>query len=53
MTQYVTKVLVAKREAELRMEQNNFGERKEANLRKDLLMNGVPEEEVSALYISS
>ncbi|VDP07059.1 unnamed protein product [Heligmosomoides polygyrus] len=53
VTQYVTKVLVAKREAELRMEQNNFGERKEANLRKDLLMNGVPEEEVSALYISS
>ncbi|KAK6013086.1 helicase protein, partial [Ostertagia ostertagi] len=37
VTRYVTKVLVAKREAELRLEQNNFGERKEANLRKDLL----------------
>ncbi|WKX97538.1 hypothetical protein Q1695_013307 [Nippostrongylus brasiliensis] len=46
VTQYVTKVLVAKREAELRMEQNNFGERKEANLRKDLLMSGVPEDHV-------
>ncbi|XGW08727.1 hypothetical protein V3C99_011218 [Haemonchus contortus] len=46
VTRYVTKVLVAKREAELRLEQNNFGERKEANLRKDLLMSGVPEEEV-------
>ncbi|KAK6056740.1 hypothetical protein COOONC_05751 [Cooperia oncophora] len=46
ITRYVTKVLVAKREAELRLEQNSFGERKEANLRKDLLMSGVPEEEV-------
>ncbi|KAE9420831.1 hypothetical protein Angca_007195, partial [Angiostrongylus cantonensis] len=45
VTRYVTKVLVAKREAELRLEQNNFGEQKEANLRKDLLMSGVPEDE--------
>ncbi|VDM52766.1 unnamed protein product [Angiostrongylus costaricensis] len=49
VTRYVTKVLVAKREAELRLEQNNFGEQKEANLRKDLLMSGVPEDEVSVL----
>ncbi|KAK6736415.1 hypothetical protein RB195_019226 [Necator americanus] len=46
VTRYVTKVLVAKREAELRLQQNNFGERKESNLRKDLLMNGIPECEV-------
>ncbi|CAJ0606185.1 unnamed protein product [Cylicocyclus nassatus] len=46
VTQYVTKVIVAKREAELRMQQNHFGERKESNLRKDLLMSGVPENEV-------
>ncbi|VDL70682.1 unnamed protein product [Nippostrongylus brasiliensis] len=40
------KLEALKREAELRMEQNNFGERKEANLRKDLLMSGVPEDQV-------
>ncbi|KAK6045154.1 helicase protein [Cooperia oncophora] len=49
ITRYVTKVLVAKREAELRLEQNSFGERKEANLRKDLLMSGVPEEEIEEI----
>lgn len=46
MTRYVTKVLVAKREAELRLQQKNFGERKESNLRKDLLMSGIPEDVV-------
>ncbi|KIH54320.1 DEAD/DEAH box helicase [Ancylostoma duodenale] len=46
VTRYVTKVLVAKREAELRLQQSNFGERKESNLRKDLLMSGIPEDEV-------
>ncbi|CAD6190224.1 unnamed protein product [Caenorhabditis auriculariae] len=46
VTKYVTKVLVAKREAELKLEQQKFGERKETNKRKDLLMSGMTEEEV-------
>ncbi|KJH43371.1 DEAD/DEAH box helicase [Dictyocaulus viviparus] len=46
VSRYVTKVLVAKREAELRLEQSNFGEQKEKNLRKNLLMSGILEDEV-------
>ncbi|VDK29662.1 unnamed protein product, partial [Anisakis simplex] len=34
VTQYVTQVLVTKREAEIKLDQQNFGERKEINKRK-------------------
>ncbi|CAB3405392.1 unnamed protein product [Caenorhabditis bovis] len=46
VTKYVTKVIVAKKEAELKLENQKFGEKKEINRRKELLMSGMSEEEV-------
>lgn len=39
-------MLVAKKEAELKLDNQKFGERKEINRRKELLMSGMSEEEV-------
>ncbi|CAP24509.1 Protein CBG03667 [Caenorhabditis briggsae] len=46
VTKYVTQVLVAKKEAELKLENQKFGERKEINRRKEMLMKGMNEEDV-------
>ncbi|CAL2031179.1 unnamed protein product [Caenorhabditis brenneri] len=46
VTKYVTQVLVAKREAELKLDNQKFGEKKEINRRKELLMSGMSEEDV-------
>ncbi|PIC43797.1 hypothetical protein B9Z55_004401 [Caenorhabditis nigoni] len=46
VTKYVTQVLVAKKEAELKLENQKFGERKEINRRKEMLMKGMSEEDV-------
>ncbi|VDM39790.1 unnamed protein product [Toxocara canis] len=48
VTQYVTQVLVTKREAEIKLEQQNFGERKEINRRKAMLLEGLDPDEVEA-----
>ncbi|GMS84888.1 hypothetical protein PENTCL1PPCAC_7063, partial [Pristionchus entomophagus] len=45
----VTQVLVSKREAELRMEEEGFGEKKEINMRKQLLLQGMKEEQVDKI----
>lgn len=45
VTKYVTQVLVAKKEAELKLENQKFGEKKEINRRKELLMSGMDEDE--------
>uniref|UniRef100_A0A8R1ERB2 Uncharacterized protein n=1 Tax=Caenorhabditis japonica TaxID=281687 RepID=A0A8R1ERB2_CAEJA len=45
VTKYVTQVLVAKKEAELKLDNQNFGERNEINRRKDLMMSGMSEKE--------
>uniref|UniRef100_A0A914S799 Uncharacterized protein n=1 Tax=Parascaris equorum TaxID=6256 RepID=A0A914S799_PAREQ len=37
VTQHVTQVLVTKREAEVKLDQQNFGERKRINKRKAML----------------
>lgn len=42
----VTQVLVSKREAEIRLEEEGFGERKETNIRKQLLLQGMNEKAV-------
>ncbi|EFP02249.1 hypothetical protein CRE_25007 [Caenorhabditis remanei] len=46
VTKYVTQVLVAKKEAELKLENQKFGEKKEINKRKELLMSGMSEDDV-------
>uniref|UniRef100_A0A914SJS1 Uncharacterized protein n=1 Tax=Parascaris equorum TaxID=6256 RepID=A0A914SJS1_PAREQ len=46
VTQYVTQVLVTKREAEVKLDQQNFGERKRINKRKAMLLEGLDPEEV-------
>ena len=46
VTQYVTQVLVTKREAEIKLDQQNFGERKAINKRKELLLAGVDPDEM-------
>lgn len=46
VTQYVTQVLVTKREAEIKLDQQNFGERKEINKRKAMLLEGLDPDEV-------
>lgn len=45
--QYVTQVLVTKREAEIKLEQQNFGERKEINRRKEMILSGVDPEQAA------
>lgn len=46
VTQYVTQVLVAKREAEIKLDKQNFGERREINKRKQMIMEGLDPKEV-------
>ncbi|MCP9262319.1 putative ATP-dependent RNA helicase DDX49 [Dirofilaria immitis] len=46
VTQYVTQVLVTKREAEIKLDQQNFGERKTINKRKEMLIAGLDPDEV-------
>ncbi|KAK6104752.1 DEAD/DEAH box helicase family protein [Brugia pahangi] len=46
VTQYVTQVLVTKREAEIKLDQQNFGERKIINKRKEMLIAGLDPDEV-------
>ncbi|KAF8362953.1 hypothetical protein PRIPAC_89876 [Pristionchus pacificus] len=45
----VTQVLVSKREAEIRLEEEGFGERKETNIRKQLLLQGMNEKAVDEI----
>lgn len=46
MTQYVTQVLVTKREAEIKLDKQNFGEKKAINKRKELILCGLDPDEV-------
>lgn len=46
VTLYVGKVLATKREAEIRMDRQQFDERKEIYKRKEMLLAGHTEEEV-------
>uniref|UniRef100_A0A914UN69 RNA helicase n=1 Tax=Plectus sambesii TaxID=2011161 RepID=A0A914UN69_9BILA len=46
VTQYVTQVLVAKREAEIKLDKQNFGEKREINKRKQMIMEGIDPSEV-------
>ena len=43
----MTQVLVTKREAEIKLEQQNFGERKEINRRKEMILSGVDPEQAA------
>ncbi|TKR76812.1 hypothetical protein L596_017892 [Steinernema carpocapsae] len=47
VSQYVTQVLVVKREAEIKLAQQNFGEKKEINKRKEMIKAGLDPEEVA------
>lgn len=46
VSQYVTQVLVAKREAEIKLDEQDFGEKKEINKRKQMIMEGLDPDEV-------
>ncbi|VDN59463.1 unnamed protein product [Dracunculus medinensis] len=46
VTQYVTQVLVTKREAEIKLDKQNFGEKKAINKRKELILCGLDPDEV-------
>uniref|UniRef100_A0A914DQE4 RNA helicase n=1 Tax=Acrobeloides nanus TaxID=290746 RepID=A0A914DQE4_9BILA len=46
VTQYVTQVLVMKREAEIKLERQNFGEKKEIYKRKEMALAGLDPEEI-------
>jgi hypothetical protein len=45
-------VLVAKRTAEVRLDKQNFGEKRETNRRKQMIMEGLSPEEVGVLFTS-
>lgn len=47
MTLYAGRVLATKREAEIKMERQNFGERKEIYKRKEMKLAGLTDEEVT------
>ena len=42
----MTQVLVAKREAEIRLDKQNFGEKREINKRKQMILEGLDPDEV-------
>ena len=44
---HVTEVLVAKRTAEIRLDRENFGEKREINKRKQMIMEGMDPEDVT------
>jgi ATP-dependent RNA helicase DDX49/DBP8 len=44
----VTQVLVTKREAEIKLDQQNFGEKRDINRRKEMLIAGLDPDEVEA-----
>lgn len=46
VTLYVARVLATKREAEIKMDRESFGERKEIYKRKEMKLAGLEEEEV-------
>ncbi|KAK0415305.1 hypothetical protein QR680_011882 [Steinernema hermaphroditum] len=49
VSQYVTQVLVVKREAEIKLAQQNFGEKKEINKRKEMIKAGLDPDEVAKI----
>lgn len=46
VAEHVTEVLVAKREAEIRLDREHFGERREINKRKQMILEGMTPDEV-------
>ncbi len=44
----MTQVLVTKREAEIKLDQQNFGEKRDINRRKEMLIAGLDPDEVEA-----
>ncbi|VDN05079.1 unnamed protein product [Thelazia callipaeda] len=46
---YVTQVLVAKREAEIKLDQQNFGEQKKKNKLKELIMAGLDPDDIEEI----
>ncbi|CEF65988.2 Probable ATP-dependent RNA helicase DDX49 [Strongyloides ratti] len=46
VTEYASQVLIMKKEAEIKLEQRNFGERKKINKRKDMIRSGLDDSEV-------
>jgi len=51
VAQFVTEVLVAKREAEIKLDESNFGEKREINRRKQMILDGIPEEDVEKVLL--
>jgi ATP-dependent RNA helicase DDX49/DBP8 len=52
VAEHVTEVLVAKRESEIRLDREHFGEKREINKRKQMLLEGLSEQEVSGWHDS-
>ncbi len=46
---YVTEVLVAKREAEIKLDEQRFGEKREINRRKQMILEGIEPEEADEI----
>jgi ATP-dependent RNA helicase DDX49/DBP8 len=53
VTTYVTDVLLLKREAEIKLERQKFGEQREIYKRKDLAMNGYSQEDIEKIMTDS
>uniref|UniRef100_A0AC35F8H0 RNA helicase n=1 Tax=Panagrolaimus sp. PS1159 TaxID=55785 RepID=A0AC35F8H0_9BILA len=53
VTTYVTDVLLLKREAEIKLERQKFGEQREIYKRKDLAMNGYSQEDIEKIMSDS
>lgn len=49
VTTYVTDVLLLKREAEIKLERQKFGEQRETYKRKDLAMKGYSQEDIEKI----
>lgn len=52
VSRYVTEVLVTKREAELTLDEQKFGEKKLIQKRKELIIGGMEPEEVLNKYFA-
>ncbi|KHJ47126.1 DEAD/DEAH box helicase [Trichuris suis] len=52
VSQYVTEVLVAKREAQLKLDEQKFGEQRKINRRKQMIIEGIDPDEVEKDHLS-
>uniref|UniRef100_A0AC35UCT3 RNA helicase n=1 Tax=Rhabditophanes sp. KR3021 TaxID=114890 RepID=A0AC35UCT3_9BILA len=53
VSEYTSQILIMKKEAEIKLSQSTFGERKKINRRKDMILSGIAEEDVDKVMKDS